>query len=148
MFKITIKMSPDYPETPPTATCETPIFHPNISEDGTICIDSINIDKWEPGEFPWSEKCTLPSILQSIEDILALPDCENAVNQAAANMSQHEPSEYREILTQYIDKSVTQKDDVKYTLDKQKLFTHLKDKFIEIKGHLEENMKVDPPPEK
>jgi len=46
-FKLTITMGSDYPFQPPKVRFETKVWHPNVSEKGLICLDTL---KPKPGE--------------------------------------------------------------------------------------------------
>jgi ubiquitin-conjugating enzyme E2 M len=37
-----------YPHSPPKVTCQTKIYHPNISLEGNVCLDILKEDYWRP----------------------------------------------------------------------------------------------------
>lgn len=39
-FKLQIQFTEEYPKQPPNVVFKTPMFHPNIYNDGKICLDS------------------------------------------------------------------------------------------------------------
>lgn len=45
-FKAVLKFPDDYPNNPPTMTFKTKMWHPNIYEDGKVCISILH----PPGE--------------------------------------------------------------------------------------------------
>jgi ubiquitin-conjugating enzyme E2 D/E len=45
VFHLDIRFPPTYPRAPPKVTFVTKIYHPNVAEDGTICVDILK-DKW------------------------------------------------------------------------------------------------------
>lgn len=47
IFKMTLKYPSDYPFKPPSVHFSTPIFHPNFSADGHICLDILQ-NAWSP----------------------------------------------------------------------------------------------------
>ncbi|AAF34303.1 putative ubiquitin-conjugating enzyme E2 31 [Arabidopsis thaliana] len=47
MFNLSIKFPTDYPFKPPKFTFKTPIYHPNINDEGSICMNILK-DKWTP----------------------------------------------------------------------------------------------------
>jgi len=66
IFKISINMPIDYPFKPPKMIFKTRVYHPNITSDGTICIDILKDQ--------WSSALRLNSVILSISDLLANPN--------------------------------------------------------------------------
>jgi ubiquitin-conjugating enzyme E2 S len=51
LFRIKLELPEDFPKCPPRGYCLTKIFHPNISEKGEICVNTLKKD-WDPTK--WS----------------------------------------------------------------------------------------------
>lgn len=46
-FELTLKFPPEYPLRPPEAVFKTRVYHPNVKDDGKVCIDILK-DAWTP----------------------------------------------------------------------------------------------------
>lgn len=47
-FRIRMTFPDAYPFKPPTIRFITPIYHPNISEKGLLCLPILQFDNWKP----------------------------------------------------------------------------------------------------
>lgn len=47
-FGLRIDFPREYPLKPPTLRFTTKIYHPNISEDGLVCLPLISTENWKP----------------------------------------------------------------------------------------------------
>ena len=79
----------NYPIKPPRITFETPIYHPNISTKGSICLDLLQ-DKWSPS-------LSLSKILLSISSLLDDPNPNDPLNTEAANLYNSDKPTFLEI---------------------------------------------------
>jgi len=78
-FKYGNNQSYAYPRNPPLVTFKTPIFHPNISEGGAICVDILKQEAWSP-------LYGIEQIYSSIIILLDEPDCSSPLNSSAAKL--------------------------------------------------------------
>lgn len=76
----------NYPIEPPKVTCLTKIFHPNISNDGRICVDLL--------ERSWKPIYNLRIILMAIQTLLVAPNPHSPLNVDAAEMMIYEPDKF------------------------------------------------------
>ena len=79
LFRCKLIVGDNFPSTPPKGYFLTKIFHPNISEKGEICVNSLKKD-WNPLE--WS----LYNIFEVIKCLLIVPFPESALNEEAGKL--------------------------------------------------------------
>ncbi|KAI1709667.1 ubiquitin-conjugating enzyme domain-containing protein [Ditylenchus destructor] len=70
VFSLRASFPPDYPYAPPKVTFNTKIYHPNIKENGEICLDILQTK----GFNSWSSAMSLSSVLLAIWVLLADPN--------------------------------------------------------------------------
>ncbi|KAM1689837.1 hypothetical protein ACFX15_030901 [Malus domestica] len=74
VFFLSIDLPPQYPNKPPTIKFLTKVYHPNINgEDGTIYVDILEEDKWNPVQ-------NIESLLLSICSLLDDPNPVDPLN--------------------------------------------------------------------
>ena len=65
-FNLWIDFPTDYPFKPPKVQVVTPIYHPNVSSDGSVCMGILKED--------WSPKIKISQVLEFIRDLLSNPN--------------------------------------------------------------------------
>ena len=78
VFNLIIEFSDDYPNKAPKVKFVTKMFHPNIYNDGSICLDILS--------HMWSPVYDVSSILTSIQSLLTDPNINSPANNTAAVM--------------------------------------------------------------
>ena len=86
IFKLHLEFSEDYPNKAPKVKFLTPMFHPNIYADGSICLDILSV--------MWSPVYDVSSILTSIQSLLCDPNVNSPANNEAAVMYTNNYPEY------------------------------------------------------
>jgi len=89
VFRLKLTLGSDFPAQPPKAFLLTKIFHPNISQTGEVCVNTLKRD-WQPNN--WS----IPNILQVIRCLLIVPFPESALNEEAGKLFMESYEEYAE----------------------------------------------------
>ncbi|EGR28418.1 ubiquitin-conjugating enzyme, putative, partial [Ichthyophthirius multifiliis] len=85
-FRLTLEFTEDYPNKPPVVKFRTKIFHPNVYNDGSICLDILQ-NQWSPIYDVWA-------ILTSIRSLLCDPNPNSPANGEAAKLYMEDRKEY------------------------------------------------------
>ncbi|OZJ03361.1 hypothetical protein BZG36_02987 [Bifiguratus adelaidae] len=80
-FHLDIKFPTDYPFKPPVVCVKfhTKIYHPNIDDDGSICVSLLKNDVWKPAT-------RVSQVLMSISVLLNEPNPDDALVGSIAEM--------------------------------------------------------------
>ncbi|XP_029005399.1 ubiquitin-conjugating enzyme E2 R2-like isoform X2 [Betta splendens] len=131
-FKARIKFPVDYPYSPPAFRFLTKMWHPNIYENGDVCISILHppVDDPQSGELPserWNPTQNVRTILLSVISLLNEPNTSSPANVDASVMyrkwrdSKGKDREYIEIIRKQVlaTKADAERDGVKVpiTLD-------------------------------
>ncbi|TID30027.1 hypothetical protein CANINC_001396 [Pichia inconspicua] len=103
VFETLLEFPQDYPLSPPKMKFITPIYHPNVYKDGTVCISILH----EPGNDPlnyespderWGPLQSIEKILLSVSSMLADPNPNSPANVDAAKLWRSNREKYDEIV--------------------------------------------------
>jgi len=91
-----LEVDRQYPFTPPKVRFLTPIWHPNISVDGKVCISILGED--------WTPALDLVGVIESIRNLLNFPNPNSPLNVAAAKQMKSDPKKFLAKVKEYIRK--------------------------------------------
>jgi len=93
-FKIDVVFPNDYPYKCPKITFLTKIFHPNIDENGNICLDLLRNESWVPS-------LNMTFIINAIQSLLSNPNCNDPLNIDASNLFRKDKNEFIEFINKF-----------------------------------------------
>ncbi|ORX55374.1 hypothetical protein BCR36DRAFT_347146 [Piromyces finnis] len=85
-FQIKLVLGSDFPVSPPKGYFLTKIFHPNVSNAGEICVNTLKKD--------WKKELGIEHILLTIKCLLIVPNPESALNEEAGKLLLEDYDEY------------------------------------------------------
>lgn len=77
-FVFSFKVGPNYPHEPPKVKCETLVYHPNIDQQGNVCLNILRED--------WKPVLTINSIVYGLQYLFLEPNPEDPLNKEAAEV--------------------------------------------------------------
>ncbi|QIW97295.1 hypothetical protein AMS68_002813 [Peltaster fructicola] len=100
IFKAKMVFPPNYPLYPPTLSFETPIFHPNVYENGNVCISILHPPEddqygYEDASERWSPVQSVETILLSVISMLGSPNDESPANIEAGKLWRSDKKEFK-----------------------------------------------------
>ena len=106
VFNCKLIFSSDYPIKPPVFKFITKLPHPNIYENGDICIsilhEGVDISEYEDINERWSPTNSVHSILISILSVLVSPNLESPANLNISKLWKNNFNEYKKIIYKII----------------------------------------------
>jgi ubiquitin-protein ligase len=73
-FQIELKLPADFPFKPPEVRFVTPIYHPNVDDQGKICVDLLNSSE------NWKPTTPLVDVVKAVVDLIDNPKIDHALN--------------------------------------------------------------------
>jgi len=96
-FKLKLSFEDTYPNKPPKVKFLTKMFHPNIYQDGNICLDIL--------QNQWSPIYDVAGILTSIQSLLTDPNPNSPANAEAARLFSENKRVYEKKVRELVEKS-------------------------------------------
>ena len=96
-FKLVLEFSEDYPNKAPQVRFLTKMFHPNIYNDGQICLDIL--------QNQWSPIYDISAILTSIQSLLCDPNPASPANSEASRLYNENRREYNRRVREIVEQS-------------------------------------------
>ena len=96
-FRLTMEFSENYPNKAPVVKFVSKMFHPNVYNDGRICLDVL--------QKKWSPTYDVASILTSIQSLLDDPNPNSPANSVAAKLFQDNKREYEKKIQTVVEES-------------------------------------------
>ena len=114
LFRVKLFIPSEFPSTAPKGVFLTKIFHPNVSEKGEICVNTLKRD-WNPKQ--WS----LYNLFEVIKCLLIVPFPQSSLNEEAGKMFMDNYDEYFKVAKMLTDihakKKIVKKNDIDNDID-------------------------------
>ncbi|KAJ1898460.1 Ubiquitin-conjugating enzyme E2 7 [Kickxella alabastrina] len=111
IFKAVMKFPKNYPFEPPTLRFTSEMWHPNVYDDGRVCISilhraEVDLSGYEDLGERWSPAQTVETILISVIAMLSSPNDESPANIDAAKMWRENKPAYRRKVQRCVERSM------------------------------------------
>lgn len=90
-------MPASYPFKPPTLTFHTKIYHPNVANDGGMCLGLLKPDQWKPSS-------KLNTVFVFVRQILMEPVPDDAVEQEIAAVYKNDRKKFDKNAKEWVKK--------------------------------------------
>jgi len=110
-FKARLVFPPDFPNMPPTMTFVSDMWHPNVYEDGKVCISILHppgedeMNAQESADERWRPILGVEQILMSVVSMLSDPNDESPANLDAAVQWRNDRAGFKKKVRQVVRKS-------------------------------------------
>jgi len=98
VYSLSIIFRDNYPTKAPRVRFTTKMFHPNINEQGAVCVDLLG-DKWRP-------VYTVPTMLLALRSLLTDPNTASPNNTAAARLYNSDIKAYNKEVAKCAERSL------------------------------------------
>ncbi|PNW75165.1 hypothetical protein CHLRE_12g515450v5 [Chlamydomonas reinhardtii] len=98
IFTLRFTFTERYPDKPPRVRFSSEMFHPNVYQDGSLCMDVLQ-DQWSPCH-------NVSTLLTSIQSLLTDPNCSSPANPEAAQLYLNDRAAYKKRVRRIAQKSL------------------------------------------
>jgi ubiquitin-conjugating enzyme E2 T len=99
-FDLEIRIPQRYPFEAPAVRFVTKIFHPNVDEQGRICLDSLKL----PPNGSWKPSLNLAQILAQVQILMGEPGLADPLMKDIAEMYKDDRERFRQIASEWTTK--------------------------------------------
>ncbi|CAG2100768.1 unnamed protein product [Medioppia subpectinata] len=93
LFNVNIRFPQNYPFSAPRISFTTQVYHPNISETGAICLDTLTKN--------WSASLSIGKVLMSVQQLLADPNPNDPLDSMSARQYRSNRERFNRTARQY-----------------------------------------------
>jgi len=109
-FKALMSFPKDYPNMPPKLRITSKFYHPNVHEDGLVCISILHAPGqdqygYEASSERWLPIHTVESILLSVISMISTPNADSPANVDAAKLFREDPAAFRKEVARCVRRS-------------------------------------------
>ncbi|KZC09366.1 PREDICTED: ubiquitin-conjugating enzyme E2 T-like [Dufourea novaeangliae] len=103
IFELEIDIPEQYPFEPPRVTFKTPVYHPNIDNNGRICMDLLNM----PPKGSWKPTISLQNLLDAVQCLLGNPNPDDPLMADIAQEYKFNKVEFERKVRKFIEETKT-----------------------------------------
>lgn len=97
VFKLDVTITERYPYEPPQVRFKTPVYHPNIDNNGRICLELLKL----PPSGCWRPVVTIEGVLLAIQSLLATPNPDDPLMDSIARQYTNDRKEFEKSARDY-----------------------------------------------